>query len=533
MRVPVLRISLLLVCCGLSSGMTNGTSTEVVKLGREVAIDKHIEDDDEYLLPIADLIEYGRKLFIANWTEQEGAGRPLTKGNGRDLADPGDPLIGLRRFNRISGPDANSCVGCHNMPYGIPGGGGDFATNVFVLGQRFDFVTLDPNDLTPTKGAIDEFGRRVTLGQVANFRATPGLFGAGYIEMLAREMTEDLQRIRDSMRPGDSRVLITKGVNFGRLHRRLDGTWDTREVNGLPRSSILSATSLDPPSLVIRPWHQPGNSVSIREFTNTSLNHHHGIQTLERFGRNTDVDGDGYINELNRAAVTALSIYQATLPVPGRVIPNNPVVEEAIRNGEKVFVRIGCAECHIPQLPLSRKNWVYTEPNPYNPPGNLRVGDAPSLKVNLNDPALPQPRLRPSDENSAYILVPAFTDLKLHDITDAADDAAQEPLDMNQPVWSERFIQGNRKFITKRLWGAANEPPYFHHGRFTTLRQAVLAHSGEAKRSRLLFQAASDYDRNSLIEFLKSLQVLPPGTKELIVDENYRPKLHFKSLWPY
>jgi cytochrome c peroxidase len=65
---------------------------------------------------------------------------------------------------------------------------------------------------------------------------------------------------------------------------------------------------------------------------------------------------------------------------------------------------------------------------------------------------------------------------------------------------------------------------YFHNGMFTTLRQAVLAHAGEALQSRKAFQTVSAYDQDSLIEFLKSLQVLPPGTPELIVDENYRPK---------
>jgi hypothetical protein len=53
----------------------------------------------------------------------------------------------------------------------------------------------------------------------------------------------------------------------------------------------------------------------------------------------------------------------------------------------------------------------------------------------------------------------------------------------------------------------------------------VLAHAGEALDSRQAFEALPDYDKDSLIEFLKSLQVLPPGTKDLVVDENYRPKV--------
>ena len=86
------------------------------------------------------------------------------------------------------------------------------------------------------------------------------------------------------------------------------------------------------------------------------------------------------------------------------------------------------------------------------------------------------------------------------------------------------FGQGNRRFLTKRLWGAANEPPYFHHGLFTTLRQSVLAHNGEAVDSRKAFQSSPAYAQDALIEFLKSMQVLPPGTPYLVVDEYFQPK---------
>ncbi|MFL6211721.1 MAG: di-heme oxidoredictase family protein [Pyrinomonadaceae bacterium] len=500
------------------------------RLGREVAIPHHLKDDEEFHVSLAALIGYGKKLFDANWTEQDGGGRPLTKGNGKSLSDPMSPLVGKRSFNRISGPDANSCTGCHNAPFGISGGGGDFVGNVFVLGQRFDFVTFDPKDAIPTKGAVDERSQVVSLNNIANLRATTGMFGAGYIEMLAREITEDLQKIRDSMHRGDSRILVSKGINFGRLTRRADGIWDVSQVTGLPRASVLTATPQDPPSLIIRPWHQAGNVVSLREFTNNALNQHHGIQTTERFGIDTDPDGDGVVNEMTRADVTALTVYQAVLQAPGQVIPNDPAIESAIVNGEKVFTQIGCAICHIPALPLSKRNWTYTEPNPYNPATNLRAGETRAVSIDLNDPALPQPRLKPSGPAAEWLLVPIFTDFKLHDISDPTDDYGIEPLDMNQNVWSPKFIAGNRKFLTKRLWGCANEPPFYHHGLFTTLRQSVLAHSGEALDARRAFQGLAEYDQDSLIEFLKSLQVLPPGTKELVVDENYQQKKGFVGL---
>ena len=108
--------------------------------------------------------------------------------------------------------------------------------------------------------------------------------------------------------------------------------------------------------------------------------------------------------------------------------------------------------------------------------------------------------------------------------SDPNDPAEAESVDMNQLVWNPKFRQGNRRFLTKRLWGSANEAPYFHHGMYTTLRQAVLAHSGEAIDPRRKFQKLAEYDQDALIEFLKSLQVLPPGTKDLVVDENFRRK---------
>src|SRR5207249_8586915 len=117
----------------------------------------------------------------------------------------------------------------------IVGGGGDFVANVFVLGQRFDFITFDPEDKMPTRGTVDETGHAMSLQDAANLRATTGLFGAGYLEMLARQTTVDLQRTRDSIKIGESKELASKGVSFGRLTRTKNGLWDTSKVEGLGR----------------------------------------------------------------------------------------------------------------------------------------------------------------------------------------------------------------------------------------------------------------------------------------------------------
>ena len=107
-------------------------------IGSEKAIPRHLQDGEEFNLSLTELVRFGEKLFTANWTDQDGAGRPLSKGTGQPLTDRSQSLAGAHVFNRLSGPDANSCQGCHIGPYQLAGGGGDFVANAFVMADRFD-----------------------------------------------------------------------------------------------------------------------------------------------------------------------------------------------------------------------------------------------------------------------------------------------------------------------------------------------------------------------------------------------------------
>ena len=60
---------------------------------------------------------------------------------------------------------------------------------------------------------MNEEGKEITLQTLGNFRSTLGMFGSGYIEMLARQMTADLQKIRDATEPGTRRRLKSKGIS--------------------------------------------------------------------------------------------------------------------------------------------------------------------------------------------------------------------------------------------------------------------------------------------------------------------------------
>ena len=496
------------------------------QIGQETSGYIRTADGAEYRLPIDEVLRRGEAIFRAEWTPQEGGGRPLTNGAGNPLANPERRLEFPFNFNRVSAMDANSCAGCHSAPFNIAGGGGDFVAGVFVAAQRFDWATFDHSDPMLRGGVIDEAGAFSQLSTIGNYRASLGMFGAGYIEMLARQMTADLQAIRDRLAPGQSATLVTKGVSFGELSRGVDGRWNVSNVHGLPEQSVLAADPNTPPSLILHPFHQSGSVVSLRQFSNNAFNHHHGMQAAERFGANVDADGDGFGDELTAADITLVSVFQAAAPVPGQVVPNDLAVEQAIFEGERLFEQIGCASCHIPKLPLTDNGWIFTEPNPYNPPGNLRPGDRQIYSIDLSSDELPGRRLQPEN---GVVWVPAYTDLKLHDITTGRPgDPAHEYLNINFPASDPRFHMGNSRFLTKKLWGAANERPYFHHGKYTTLRAATLAHYGEADWTREAFLALSGPDQDKLVEFLKSLQVLPPHVKAAVVDENYEPK----AGWP-
>jgi len=384
------------------------------EIGREAAIAHHLQDGEEFDTPLTGLIAYGQKLFTAHFTREEGAGRPLTKGTGVALSDPNSPLTFPRNNNRISGPESNSCSGCHNQP--IAGGAGDLSSN-----------------------------------------------------------------------------------------RRINGTWNASGVEGLSPQSTTSPDAQHPPSLLILPFSQAGATVSLRVFTVNAFNQHHGMQATERFGIGTDPDGDGVVNELTRADITASTVFQATLPVPLRPIPSDPVLHRAIRDGEHLFQQIGCPGCHIPALPLDRNGWIYTEPNSYNPTGNLEPGEAPALSIDLASDELPQPRLKPVN---GVVMVPLYTDFKLHDICSGPSDPNREGLNQNAAAGSTEFFSGNTKFLTKRLWAVGSKPNYFHHGQFTTIREAILNHFGEALCTQQAFSALSPYQQGAVIEFLKTLTIV-------------------------
>ncbi len=456
------------------------------QIGEQPAVSEHvnqsaIESGDMNLVELFDL---GQLLFEARFNRLDGQGRPATTGGGAPR-EPDEPA-----FIRTSSPDSNSCGGCHAQPR--PGGAGDFVANVFVLAQ-----TLDP--VTPSVDAA-----------FSNERNTLGMMGAGPIEMLAREMTNELIATRETARAEATesglpitRALTAKTVSFGSITVLADGTVDPSAIEGVDWD------------LIIKPFHQKGAVVSLREFTNNAMNHHHGMQSVERFGEDTDPDADGVMNELTVGDITAVTLFQAALNTPGRSIPGE--FPREVEEGEQIFGTIGCTTCHIPALTLDGRD--FTEPNPFNPAGNLQLDDVSqpfSFDMTAEGPA---PRLEPTPAGGA--IVRAFTDLKRHNLNDEELDFFANELvpqgtlngfAQESEFTMESLPRPTNEFLTRKLWDVGNTGPYGHRGDLTTITDAIFFHGGEARVSRDAFFALTEEEQDKVIEFLKTLQVVPDGS---------------------
>jgi len=459
--------------------------TSHVSLGRLGAGDGLLDANT-----LEQLRDAGEALFSARFTTEDGVGRPFAT---QAILPTKRRRAAQTAFSRTAGLDANACASCHHQP--SIGGAGDFAANVFVSEgfSQADFDTTDP--------------------QFSNERNTNHLFGAGLIELLAREMTQDLQRLRgealkQSATSGDvvEQALESKGVDFGSVRAHPDGRVDTRALAGV---------DID---LVVRPFGQKGVMTSLRQFTVNALNHHHGMQADERFGARwtgeADHDGDGHESEITAGDVSALVAWQASLPPPGKHSPDNPLWQQAARRGEARFEALGCAHCHRPALPLD--STVFRDPGPYDAAGTLRSGEATgdsesSPDSKLNDEIVPDLQYDlgmlaavaalPKDAEGR-VLVPLWGNLKRHVIADTKIAA------LGNEHLSQRFVERN-VFMTGELWGVASTDPYGHRGDMTTLAEIIDAHGGEARAARDAWRVLDAAARDEIIAFLKTLVIDP------------------------
>jgi len=416
-------------------------------------------------------VRRGRQLFQRKFTQDDGQGP--RSGDGR-----GDVNTNLA----IGAGLADSCAACHGRPRGSAGAGGDVATR-------------------------------------PDSRDAPHLFGLGLKEMLADEMTADLRHVRslaiDEARAGNAPVtvpLVSKGIEFGSLTVKADGSVDTARVVGIN------------PDLRVRPFFAHGGKISIREFVVGALNDEMGLQAVDpdlaaaqaggRFvtpagmtldgaldqleapptmRADEDPDHDGIANEIPASVVDYLEFYLLNYFKPATY-----KTTATTERGRRLFDRLECSSCHVADLPIQRDRRVADVETVYDTEHGLfnqLFATATPLVDAIDDrsgyPPVKQARLQP------FIVKNIFTDFKRHDLG---------------PNFYERNYDGSmrREFMTTPLWGVGTTAPYGHDGRSINLTEVILRHGGEAQASRDKFARLPEFQQGFLIDFLNSLVLFPP-----------------------
>ena len=421
------------------------------------------------------LIARGRELFKAKFTTEDGAGRPKAT----QAIVPTKRKFGVNpAFTRTSGPDSNSCAGCHNDP--VIGGSGDFVTDVFVS-EGFESAQFDSTDPS-----------------FSSERHTIALMGAGLVELLAREMTAELRAERAAAitqaRASQTDVrqdLVAKGVRFGALVAHPDGIVDLDGVEGVDAD------------LIVRPFSRKGVFTSLRQFTINALNVHHGMEASERFGvrwtGTHDFDESGVPDAVTPGDVTALVAFQAALAPPTVKSDLPPDWRAAADAGSQRFMDVGCGSCHLPTLPL--KSLTFTDPAPYDMAGTLREGEV-KKGVSIDLSQMPFAKTLKKNDKGEW-LIPLFSDLRRHLVVDNVVNS------LGNELQAQRFVERD-VFLTPRLWGVGSTAPYGHRGDFRMLDEIIAAHGGDARFSRDAYLALDKPQRDSVIAFLRSLVIEAP-----------------------
>jgi hypothetical protein len=472
-------------------------------------------------------IQEGKRIFSTPFNSLDGlgSGLPALQNNGY--------------FRRMDGMDSQTCLECHSI-----GSTKKIPARFSVGGVGGVSQTAFPNVVAPNmddngQGYADIQGHGENPARMIN---PPFVFGAGGVELLAKEMTNRLQkRLAEAKLPENEGVrlpLRAKGISFGFVTVN-HGVVDTSEIEGVGSD------------LVVRPFGRKGCCSTVRDFDIGALAFHHGMQPAEVADpSNPDPDGDGVGDEILVGELSALVIFEASLAKPTMTSLN----DNAAR-GQELFKEFGCAICHVPTLDTNRTALPLAQPEePTDPFDGMDGGADIFARIDLLKAGF-------QASGDGGVAVPLYADLKLHDMgprlaeavpigpvlpegvrrravaggsvveaSAAADifgstvlsvdldgqarriagDAPRAELDESSDVDQ---VAPERFFTTARLWGVADTAPYLHDGRAPTLTEAILFHGGEAASSQHRFADATAPERRQLLAFLRSLRT--PTNPEL------------------
>jgi hypothetical protein len=124
-------------------------------------------------------------------------------------------------------------------------------------------------------------------------------------------------------------------------------------------------------------------------------------------------------------------------------------------------------------------------------------------------------------------IIRAYTDLKRHNLCDDASEPDAMRHFCNEQLAQTRPDQngkpGTEFFLTRKLWDVGNSAPYGHRGDLPTITEAIWAHGGEGRPSQEAFNSLASDQQAAVVNFLKTLQVLPAGSPRVVYEDGSQP----------
>jgi CxxC motif-containing protein (DUF1111 family) len=398
--------------------------------------------------PTPEQIEAGRVLFTHEWKVRDS------------LCGEGDGLGPV--FN------ANSCVACHSQ--GGVGGGGSNEHNVTAFEVDPDRDRTEVvNHVVHADAVSPEFQETHETVQDL-FRVIPGgvRIVGGCTVSLADHNPVTFQEINSPALFGLGVLDDISPLSLTAHHAKRTSEKFSEQFKGNYKQNGSGFTRTIAYGKIGK-FGWKGQFATVKDFVAAACAMELGLTNPYKYQpipREHNEDTSAKL-DMTHKQVDELVAFVKSLPPPQQILPEAHQLRERAIEGEAIFERVRCTDCHVKDLGAAKG--VYTDFQLYSlerkdiPGGGGLYGGGEQREIQFDRPG-------------------------------------------NVPL--------PEHWKTPPLWGVADSAPYFHDGSARTLEEAIQKHFGSAHLSHTLYNQQPKDDQQKLLEFLGTLRApqLQPAT---------------------